>query len=228
MTRVLVVTSVEAERTAILAGLADEGGPIGWHEPSDRQRGVDIAIGGVGPAAAAACAGITLAVAGALGRPYHFVVCAGIGGGFAGRAAIGDVAIGSRSIAADLGAASPGGFLPVEALGFGRNAYETDAALTAAMRVALPMASAGAILTVSTVTGSADRAAELASRHPDAVIEAMEGFGVATAADAAGVPFAEIRTVSNLVGPRDRDAWRIGDALAALSAVGSAVGTLIG
>jgi futalosine hydrolase len=46
----------------------------------------------------------------------------------------------------------------------------------------------------------------------------MEGFGVAVAAARFGVPAAEIRGVSNLVGPRNRDAWRIGEALAALTA----------
>jgi futalosine hydrolase len=67
------------------------------------------------------------------------------------------------------------------------------------------------------VTGTADRAALLAQRHPGAVAEAMEGFGVAEAAAAHEVPVAEIRAVSNAVGPRDRAAWRIGEALAALT-----------
>lgn len=72
------------------------------------------------------------------------------------------------------------------------------------------------VLTVSTVTGTAGRAAELAGRHPGAAAEAMEGFGVAEAAAAYGVPVVEIRAVSNAVGPRDRAAWRIGEALGAL------------
>ncbi|NEC74872.1 futalosine hydrolase, partial [Streptomyces rochei] len=32
-----------------------------------------------------------------------------------------------------------------------------------------------------------------------------------------GVPVLELRAVSNPVGPRDRAAWRVGDALAALT-----------
>ena len=77
--------------------------------------------------------------------------------------------------------------------------------------------SVGTVLTVSTVTGSTARADELRARHPRALAEAMEGFGVAEAAGAHGVPALEIRAVSNPVGPRDRAAWRIGDALAALT-----------
>jgi futalosine hydrolase len=75
----------------------------------------------------------------------------------------------------------------------------------------------GAVLTVSTVTGTAARAAALRDRHPTALAEAMEGFGVAEAAAAHGVPVLEIRAISNPVGPRDRAAWRIPDALAALT-----------
>ncbi|MGW7418448.1 phosphorylase family protein, partial [Streptomyces sp. NPDC054863] len=78
-------------------------------------------------------------------------------------------------------------------------------------------AATGTVLTVSTVTGTAARAAGLRERHPGAAVEAMEGFGVAEAAALFALPVLEIRAVSNAVGPRDRDAWRIGDALAALS-----------
>jgi futalosine hydrolase len=46
---------------------------------------------------------------------------------------------------------------------------------------------------------------------------------VACAAQGAGLPFAELRTISNPVGPRDRAAWRIGDALAALTAAAAAL-----
>src|SRR5262249_45354759 len=80
----------------------------------------------------------------------------------------------------------------------------------------------GAVLSVSTVTGTASRAADLAARHPDAVAEGMEGWGVATAADLFGVPFAELRTVSNLVGPRDRAAWRIREAFGGVRGAGGA------
>ncbi|BFO22543.1 hypothetical protein SHKM778_89310 [Streptomyces sp. KM77-8] len=75
----------------------------------------------------------------------------------------------------------------------------------------------GTVLTVSTVTGTAARAAALRARHPDALAEGMEGFGVAEAAVAQGLPVLEVRAVSNPVGPRDRAAWRIGDALSALT-----------
>jgi futalosine hydrolase len=75
------------------------------------------------------------------------------------------------------------------------------------------------------VTGTAATADELGRRFPDAVAEGMEGAGVAAAAARRGVPFGEIRAISNRVGPRDRDAWqiplaleRLGKAVAAVTA----------
>jgi futalosine hydrolase len=195
----LIITAVPAERHAVLAGLA----------PGDP---VDVLSGGVGVAAAAASTARALA----LGR-YRGVLSAGIGGGFAGRVDVGGVALATRSVAADLGADSPDGFLSLDALGFGDTVLDADPGLLAELRAAAPDAALGPILTVTTVTGTADGTATMLARHPDAVAEGMEGFGVASAAAAAGVPFAEIRAISNLVGPRDRDAWRIGAALKTLS-----------
>ncbi|MEP7179809.1 MAG: hypothetical protein ABI775_12015, partial [Pseudonocardiales bacterium] len=65
----------------------------------------------------------------------------------------------------------------------------------------------------------------LRGRFPDAVAEAMEGAGAAAAATLHGVPFAEVRAISNPVGPRDRDAWRIPEALSALGRGVAAIGS---
>ncbi|MFF4606856.1 futalosine hydrolase [Streptomyces sp. NPDC001339] len=197
----------------------------------------DVLAAGVGPAAAAAGTATALTAAALSGQPYDLVVSAGIGGGFSpgppgppgppglssappGRspsgAPLGSVVVAEAIVAADLGAETPDGFAPVTELGFGTVAHRPDPALVRAAATAAD-AAIGTILTVSTVTGSAERAAELAERHPDVLAEAMEGFGVAEAAAAHGVPVLEVRTISNAVGPRDRAAWRIGDALAALT-----------
>jgi futalosine hydrolase len=200
----LVVTAVPAERDALLAGLSGD---------------IEVVQVGVGLAAAAAGTARLLATG-----DYRAVLSAGIAGGF--DVPPGDTVIGTVSVAADLGAESPDGFVPLSVLGFGADAYPADAALSAALRAALPEAHSGPVLSVNTVTGTATGTVELRRRYPDAVAEAMEGFGVATAAAAAGIPFAELRTISNAIGPRDRSAWRIGDALAALTAAGPALGKL--
>ncbi|WP_310376669.1 futalosine hydrolase [Catenuloplanes atrovinosus] len=211
----LVVTAVEPEAVAVRGGLVDTG-------ESDVGELSVFAVG-VGSAEAAAGTARLLALAEAAGRPYAAVISAGIAGGLAGRAAIGDTVIADRSIAADLGADSPEGYLPIERLGFGTSVVAADVALTALLRAALPDALRGDVLTVNTVTGTAARAAALGARHPAAVAEAMEGFGVAAAARTAGVPFAELRTISNPVGPRDRAAWNLPAALTALTAAFAAL-----
>ena len=57
-----------------------------------------------------------------------------------------------------------------------------DPVVLATLQVALPNAITGEVLTVATVTGTAERAAALEAAHRMAVAEAMEGSGVACAA----------------------------------------------
>ncbi|MEV1315976.1 futalosine hydrolase [Micromonospora arborensis] len=215
MTGLLVVTAVPAEADAVRAGLADSI--------------VTVAPVGVGPAVAGAATARLLALAEAAGRPYRAVVSAGVAGGFAGQAEVGDTVLGTASIAADLGAESPDGFIPVDELGMplallgAGSVVPADPGLLAALRAALPAATTGPVLTVSTVTGTAASTEELRRRHPEAVAEAMEGYGVAVAAAQAGVPFVELRTISNPIGPRDRNAWRLREALTALTAAAPAL-----
>ncbi|MFC4033604.1 futalosine hydrolase [Streptomyces polygonati] len=211
--RILVVTAVAAERDAVTAGLR---APAAGSGAITAAGAVTVLAGGVGPAAAAASTATALARAAHDLTPYDLVVSVGIGGGFAPAAPVGSVVVADAIVAADLGAQTPGGFLPVAELGFGTSRHDPPPVLSRAVAGALG-AAYGPVLTVSTVTGTAGRAAELSGRHPGAVAEAMEGFGVAEAAAAAGVPVLEIRAVSNAVGPRDRAAWRIGEALAALT-----------
>ncbi|MGC4855488.1 futalosine hydrolase [Micromonospora sp. DT4] len=209
MTGLLVVTAVPAEADAVRTGLT--------------ATTVTVAPVGVGPAVAGAATARLLALAEAAGRPYRAVVSAGVAGGFTGRAAVGDTVLGTASIAADLGADSPDGFIGIDELGMppallgAGSVVPADPALLATLRAALPTATVGPVLTVSTVTGTSAGTEELRRRHPEAVAEAMEGYGVAVAAAQAGVPFAELRTISNPIGPRDRDAWRLREALTALT-----------
>ena len=226
--RVLVVTSVAAEREAVLRGLGlssiDADRSI---RATDAGHHLVIVTGGVGMAAAAAAAAWLLRERYAHEpEPFDLVVSAGVAGGFAGRAPVTGTVLASRSVAADLGAQSPEGFLSLDELGLGSSIMEASVDVLAQLRTRLPYATVGDVLTVSTVTGTARRAAELLTRHPYAVAEAMEGFGVATAASRAGVAFAELRTIANPVGPRERASWRLAEALEALAAAAPALANL--
>ncbi|MET8825884.1 futalosine hydrolase [Streptomyces sp. NPDC004610] len=222
MLRVLVATAVPAERDAVARAFPDPGErdvplPGGGGVLRRAAPGVDLLAAGVGPALAAASTATALTAAALAGRPYDLVISAGIAGGFAPRAPLGALVVADTITAADLGAETPEGFVPVTELGFGAVTHRPPAALVASVALATG-ALPGTVLTVSTVTGSAARAAALRAAHPEALAEAMEGFGVAEAAAAHGVPVLELRAVSNAVGPRDRAAWRVPDALATLTA----------
>ncbi|SOD66126.1 futalosine hydrolase [Streptomyces zhaozhouensis] len=224
-TRALVVTAVPAERDAVT--LATGAPPDAFTLPTGltlhRGPAWDAVAVGVGPAAAAAGTATVLAVA--PGR-YDLVVAAGIGGGFAPVADVGDTVVGSALIAADLGAESQDGFVDLAELGFGRVSHRPPEGLAEAVAEATGGV-LGPVLTVATATGTAERAATLAGRHPGAAAEAMEGHGVATAAAAHRLAVLEIRTVSNPVGPRDRAAWRIPAALRALTDAFAAAGPAV-
>jgi futalosine hydrolase len=222
--RLLVVTAVEAERGAVLRGLG-----LPDLQP-DRAIAslarIVVQAAGVGCATAAAATARSLVTAESSQAPFAMVVCAGIAGGFPGRAETGATVLASRSVAADLGAESPEGFLPLATLGFGSSTVDSNAKLLTSLRAALPDAVEGEVLTVCTTTGTAETAASRLARHPQAVAEAMEGFAVGIAAKQAGASFAELRTISNPVGPRDRDAWRLSDGLAALEGAAAALASL--
>ncbi|MFB9328527.1 futalosine hydrolase [Paenibacillus aurantiacus] len=211
--RCLVVTSVEAEREAVRLGIGE----------SARFR---VMVGGVGQAAVAAATAAELSKG-----SYELVVNMGIGGGFREAAEIGTVVVASEIVAADLGAESKDGFILIDELGFGSARMATEAAIS--KRIVEAVQARGItvayapVLTVTTVTGTAETAQLLASRIPGAAAEAMEGYGAAAAAKLMQVPVIEIRGISNAVGPRDRDAWRIKDALLALEAAAAALKEVI-
>ncbi|WP_406170702.1 futalosine hydrolase [Streptomyces sp. NBC_00996] len=215
-----MATAVPVERDAVAGAFA---GPprevplpgVTLHRAGSASR-FDLLAAGVGPALAAASTASALTAAEIGGEPYDLVVSAGIAGGFQPDAPVGSLVVADDITVADLGADTADGFVPVTGLGFGTVSHRPPESLVRAIAAATG-GRAGTVLTVSTVTGTAARAAELRARHPRALAEAMEGFGVAEAASAHGVPVLEVRAVSNPVGPRDRAAWRIGDALAALT-----------
>lgn len=53
-------------------------------------------------------------------------------------------------------------------------------------------------------------------KHPNAVAEDMEGFAVAAACRFAGIPLTIIRGISNRAGDRNKDNWRVSEAMLAV------------
>jgi futalosine hydrolase len=129
MSRTLIVTAVQAEADAVCAGLMGSWSRARGSSPEvpsaspdwDRQllttstlgpyvgrrRGpVTVLAAGTGGPAAAAGTAVALAVAAATGDPFTLVLSMGVGGGFRGWAEIGDLVVGTKLVAADLGAES--------------------------------------------------------------------------------------------------------------------------
>lgn len=216
----LAVTAVDAELAAVVRDLGPAGpcrvGPYDGVALRTAAGELVVVAGGVGMAAAAAAAATGLALLPGCAA----VLCLGIAGGFDGRAAPGDVVVATEMVGADLGAwspaspESPGGFLTLAELALGETVL--PAGPGAAALAARAGGVAGPILTVAAVTGSDERAGELARRW-GACAEAMEGFGVAVAARPYGRPVYEVRAISNACGRRDRAAWDVPGALDALS-----------
>jgi len=228
MSVTLVVTAVAAERDAIADGIGSpQAVTMGPYASSRRCEtgGKDVLVvaGGVGPAAAAAAAAYAVAT-----HDVSLVVSMGVAGAFASaRLQHGDTAIATTIVAADLGAMSPERFLDLAALGLdGGAAVDCPPELVGIARDRIAASglhvAVGAILTLSTMTGTSERAAELMGRH-GGVAEAMEGAGVAHVASLHGLPVLEVRTISNEVGLRDRTSW---DLVTALTSLGTAAGAM--
>ncbi|WP_163549807.1 futalosine hydrolase [Candidatus Frankia nodulisporulans] len=128
--------------------------------------------------------------------------------------------------AGDGRAGAEGAFLTLDDLGLGSSTARPDPELVARFGTVLDATGrrivTGTVVSVSTVTGTERRAAALTERL-DPVAEAMEGYAVALAARAFGVPAVEIRAVSNPVGRRDRAAWNLPSALASLRMAAAAL-----
>lgn len=213
--RVLAVVATDKEQRALLGALPATPLDLGPYRACRAPHG-DVLVAGIGPAAAAAGTATALALG-----AYDLCLSVGICGAFRGTADLGDTVVATELVAADLGADSPSGFLGTGALGWVDDVVPVDASLLGTLVARLGHGVvAGPVLTVSTVTGTRARADELAQRH-GAVAEAMEGWGVLTAAQPHGTPVLEVRTVSNLVDDRDKGTWDIAAAFAALTRVGA-------
>jgi len=149
----------------------------------------------------------------------------GVGGAYLGGGlGIGDLAVASEEIYGDLGVATAEGWhgaeligIPVLALGekVYYNRFELDLekaqAAVSALRASAweeptPLVIAGPFITVQECSGLQILGEQRAARF-DAICENMEGAAAAHLCCLYGVPFTEVRAISNKVEDRDRSAW---------------------
>ncbi len=176
-------------RTAILAPTAPEIGPFRLRRPE-----VDIVLTGVGPYRCASAA-----VEAILGGRYDRLVLAGIAGAYPGSGlSAGDVVLVESEHSADLGSWSEGTFSPKFAATYRCADLPSGLSLRSVRSCSVAAACAPYI----------DRSG--------AEIENMEGAAFFHACLRHGMPFAELRAVSNIVG-EPFGTWRIQQATDALA-----------
>ena len=200
-TLILVPTELERRR------LLDQGGFDARHgEPQ---------LCGFGPVAAAARSAWLLAQR----RPRR-VLLVGIAGAFDLELHPVGTAVEFRATAVDgVGVGEGDAFCGPPSLGFPQwPGSEGMSAPPITDRIALPAAAedgAPLLLTTCAASDSAEQAARRRERFPEARAEDMEGFAVAMACVLGGIPLRIVRGISNEVGDRDPERWRIPSALAA-------------
>jgi len=218
--RVLVVVATEAEAGPFVAGLTrvGEAGPR-----VTRYRGgghdVDLLVTGVGMVATASWCSRLLASA-----RFDLTLNLGVCGSFKTAIAPGSVVHVVSDRLGELGAEDGDRFLTIQQMGLLRDdefPFKDGRLVNGSPPPNATLANLRAVdgITVSTVHGDEASIAAVSERFgPD--VESMEGAAFMYCCLIHGVPFAQVRAVSNIVERRNRGAWKLPEAIAALGAEG--------
>ena len=222
--RILVVTATEGEVAPLAASLTPAAGRSSRLKSYTHGcHAVDVLTTGVGAVATATwCSGVFAR------ERYDLVLNAGVCGSFRPALPPGTVVHVTTDRLADLGAEDGDAFLSVHDLQlmdedefpFMRGRLVNSAPPRTAALDTLPI---GDAITVNTAHGNDATIARAAERY-NPHVESMEGAAFMYACLVHGVPFAQLRAVSNIVERRNRAAWKLPEAVEAL---GSAVLTII-
>lgn len=214
--RVLVVAATRPEIAALVSrlGCASADGRLLAGRGGAHQ--VDCLLTGVGMVATAVWCARTLSAA-----RYDAALNLGVCGSFTAALPPPAVVHVTSEVMPELGAEDGSRFLPLPDLGLlapdefpWRDGRLINSAPPPFQGLAELPAAAG--ITVNTVHGDDDSIARVVARcSPD--VESMEGAAFMYACLVAGVPFAQVRSVSNRVERRNRAAWDLRGAIARLN-----------
>ena len=204
--RILIVTATSPEIDPVVAklGSASARGPrvkTYTHAGHD----VDVLVTGVGMVATAAWCSRVLAQ-----TPYDVALNAGVCGSFDPALTPGTVVHVVADRIAELGAEDDETFLPIAELNLPCEHEFVNAAPPS--NAALSRLPAVTGITVNTVHGNARSIAAVTRRFKPQV-ESMEGAAFMYACLIHDLPFAQVRAVSNVVETRNREAWKMADAI---------------
>jgi futalosine hydrolase len=225
---IALLCSVPFEAELLLSAMANQkttpGGSKSMVQGTIGVQQVVLCSGGMGKVNAAHAATLLLTR-----YAPELILVFGIGGAYPGSgAAVGDVVIASEEIAGDEGVLTRDGFHDTEYLGIPLvktaasvlfNSFPAPAGLVDRARQGLAgfthpgRVLVGKFVTLSSCTGTSERAGEL-DRRLQGLRENMEGAAVAQVAALHAVPWLEIRSISNRVENRDLKQWDIPKAAA--------------
>jgi futalosine hydrolase len=206
--RILIASATSMEIAPVVAA-------FGGARPDPLCRGIrhagheiDVLVTGVGMVAMAAWCARVLAEA-----RYDLALNLGVCGSFDRAFEPGTVVHVVSDRIAELGAEDGDAFLTIEELELpGRYDFENAVPPANETLRALPAVTA---ITVNTVHGN-PRSIAAAVRRFKPQVESMEGAAFMCACLMHGIPFAQVRAVSNMVETRNREAWRMSEAIASL------------
>jgi len=216
--RVLVVAATRPEVAPLISELTSAAGHNQVVSGTLGQHKIDVLLTGVGMVATAAWCTRALAIGG-----YDLALNLGVCGSFNPAMPPPSVVHVRSDSLAELGVEDGPRFLSLIEIGllepdefpFSGGRLLNDAPPPLPGLEDLPSASG---ITVNTVHGSDESIAAIRSRYP-ADVESMEGAAFMYACLIAGVPFAQVRAVSNRVERRNRAAWDIAGAIEHLGRV---------
>lgn len=148
------------------------------------------------------------------------MIQAGIGGSFATRYPPGSVVLVEREIIGDLGVEENQSFTDLFDMGFltanhipHTNKWLVNPSTDQWEKYGLPFVKGN---TINEITTRPERIIQLQQKY-DVTVESMEGAAFHYVALQEGIPFLQVRAISNYVGERDKTKWKIKEAITALN-----------
>jgi len=195
---ILLVAATQAEINPFLLHHGFQNLSIRKKQIGEHQ--VSVLISGVGMVATAFAMGSYCAE-----KVFDLAINAGIAGSFDPALQPGDVCRVTEDTLAEFGAEDDETFLNAEIIGLGKSHFFAYSLAGFPRYDQLKKVSA---VTVNKVHGNERSIAEFVERfHPQ--IETMEGAAFFYACEQAGKPGIQIRAISNIVEPRNKDKWQI-------------------
>ena len=143
------------------------------------------------------------------------VLLLGIAGALVPGVSVGEAVEFDVAVCYGIGAGSGDGFVSAQEMGWGQ--WPVPPQISDSIRLRTDGGKVRfTLLTCCAASASEGDVHLRLKKYPGAVAEDMEGFSVAAACRFAGIPLRIIRGISNRAGDRNKDNWRVRDAMASV------------